>query len=222
MNPKPPKIILSDYWRSSSSYRVRIALHLKNLSFQSQNINLLTNAHKQTTYLADNPQGLVPSININGKIITQSLAIIDYLDAFAPNIRLIPEDAENRAFALTFAYAIAMEIQPICNLSVANHISKLISDDPDCQTQQKMNWMQHYIKKGLDNVEQILNNQNKKTKFSCDNLPGITECCLIPQLYNAERWGLDIEQWQNLAHIATECADIDAFRAAHPDNYQPK
>ncbi|MCH9845080.1 MAG: maleylacetoacetate isomerase [Alphaproteobacteria bacterium] len=213
-------IILYDYWRSSASYRVRITLHLKRLEFESRSIDLLAKANKQDEYMQYNPQGLLPTLVIGDIVLTQSVAIIDYLDSYQASPRLIPTEPEKRAWVLSLAYAIAMEIHPICNLAVIGHAASLISDDETQQTEIKKQWQQHFISKGLQNIENMLiADTTHKGKFACGDDVSLVECCLIPQIYNAKRWDVDYSDWHNISAINERAEKIPAFIAAHPDRY---
>lgn len=209
------KITLFDYWRSTASYRVRIALLLKGLEFQVVPVDLVRGEHRSTDHLARNPQGLVPAINIDGQVFTQSLAIIEYLDALHPEPRLVPADPVERARVQALAYAIAMEIHPVCNLRVANHVAGL-TDGGD---QAKIDWMQAFIRPGLVAFEAMLD--DAAGPYCHGDAPTMADLCLIPQLYNANRWGVDYADLSHICAIETACKDIPAFARAYPDNFRP-
>ncbi len=220
------KIILYDYWQSSACYRVRIALHMKGLEFESRTIDLLENEGQQDDYIQYNPQGLIPTLVIGDIVLTQSLAIIDYLDSVYPSDshdlmrRVFPQQ---KAWVQALSHAIAMEIHPVCNLSVVNHLAPLISDDGAEQTKIKAQWRQYFIGKGLENIENMLIADNQhKGKFACGDEVSLVECCLIPQIYNAKRWGIDYSDWHNISLIAERAEKLPAFIAAHPNKYQPQ
>lgn len=210
-NPK-----LYDYWRSSASYRVRIALNLLEIDYDAVPIDLLTKAHLGKDYLDRNPQGLLPALELNGQILTQSLAIIEYLHATYEHSTLLPADAVGQYRVRQLSYAVAMEIHPVCNLSVAAHVAGLTGGgDAD-----KKAWMQHFIAKGLSALEALLA-QGGSGSFSIGDSPNMADCCLIPQLYNAARWGVDYSSHDNIARIAENAAGHPAFAAAHPDEVGP-
>ncbi len=205
---------LYDYWRSSASYRVRIALNLLNLNYESVSVNLLEGEHHSSGYKTLNPQGLVPTLTTNNTNLGQSLAIIEYLNE-THNGTLLPSNPLERHHARQLSYAIAMEIHPVCNLSVATHVMTIGGGDESIRDE----WMQHYIQNGLTNFEALL--PENCTPYCMGELPGIADTCLIPQLYNAKRWGADISGLHRIKAIEFECDKLDAFKQAHPDNVKP-
>ena len=175
--------ILSDYWRSSASYRVRIALNLLDIPTTLKPVNLLSGDHRSSAYLAQNPQGLLPTLEIDGNVLTQSLAILEYLHATTDGSSLLPDTIDGQYRVRQLSYAISMEIHPVCNLSVAQHVLDLTGGGNDTRAE----WMRHFIQKGLSAFEDLL--QASKGPFCCGAHPTMADCCLIPQLYNADRWG---------------------------------
>ena len=200
-------ITLHDYWRSSASYRVRIALGLAGLVWETRPVNLLETAHKASEHLARNPQGLVPVLEIDGHSLTQSLACIEYLDE-TRGLGLLPEDPLGRARVRALAHAIAMEIHPICNLSVARWAVTRSNGGISMD-----GWMQHFIGPGLVAVEDMLAGGD----YCYGEGVTLADLCLVPQLYNARRWGIDLTPMPKIRSIETVLADIPAFAAAHPD-----
>jgi len=207
--------ILYDYWRSSASYRVRIALGLLELRYAARPVDLLAGAHKTPAYLALNPQGLVPTLRIDGQVLTQSLAMIEYLQATTPGATLLPSDPVAQARVRRIAYAVAIEIHPICNLSVAQHVADLTGGGAAT----RQDWMRRFIGRGLAAVEAMLD--DTASGFVQGGAPGLAECCLIPQLYNAQRWGVDYAGQPRIARLAAACRDLPAFARAHPDRVRP-
>ncbi|WP_269584679.1 maleylacetoacetate isomerase [Roseibium sp. Sym1] len=203
-------IVFYDYWRSSASYRVRIALNLLGLEADYRPVNLLTRAHLEDDYLKLNPQGLLPAVIIDGKTLTQSLAIIEYLDATVPDSSLLPADIDGQYRVRQLSYAIAMEIHPVCNLGVVKHVSDLTGGGDET----KVAWMRHFIGKGLAAFENLLDDDGP---FCHGARPTMADCCLVPQLYNADRWGVDISGFARIRRVAGACNALDAFRDAHPD-----
>lgn len=208
-------IILYDYWRSSASYRVRIALNILGQPYESVPVNLLTKQHRSASHLARNPQGLVPALAIDGLMLTQSLAMIEYLDE-TRGTGFLPADAPGRARARALSAAIAMEVHPICNLSVVNHVMDLTGGG----NQAREAWMRKFIRQGLSAFELLLDNQ-ATGRFCHGNTPGLADFCLMPQLYNAERWGVEVADLHRINDIALRCAAIPAFKAAFPDTVRP-
>jgi len=210
------KPMLHDYWRSSASYRVRIALNLKGIGYDWQQVNLLTREQRSEAHRERNPQGLVPVLDIDHRRLTQSLAIIEYLDETRPHPPLLPADPGGRARVRALAQVIAMEIHPICNISVANHVAGLTGGGDEA----KAAWMQHFITRGLEAVEKLLDHP-ATGRFCHGDSPGLGECCLIPQLYNARRWQVDFSIWPRIDAISDACNTLGAIGAAHPDATGP-
>ncbi|TAY16669.1 maleylacetoacetate isomerase [Rhizobium leguminosarum] len=208
------EVVLYDYWRSSASYRVRIALNLLGVEYQTVSINLLEGAHKTPEYLALNPQGLVPTLVIDGKTLTQSLAIIEYLAELRPECGLLPSDIADRQKVRALAYAVAMDIHPICNMHVVTHLMTM-TDETGAREQ----WMKHFIADGLGKLEAMIGKADGA--FSFGDAPTTADLCLVPQVYNARRWGVDMAAFRRIADIDNRCADIPAFHAAHPDRVKP-
>jgi maleylacetoacetate isomerase len=201
---------LHDYGRSSASYRVRIALNLFQIPYDRIVVNLLTGAQGDADNLAVNKQGLVPTLEIDGLILTQSLAIIEYLEE-TRGPRLLPADPAGRARVRALALAIAMEIAPICNLSVRRHVEALTQG-----TTKAEDWQRHYILKGLTAVEAMLADGGSGTCCHGDTV-GLADVVLMPQVYNAIRSGIDLGVWPRIAAIAAHLAALPAVAAAHPD-----
>ena len=206
-------IVLHDYWRSSSAYRVRIALNLLGLGYRSRPVDLVAGDQRAAENLAANPQGLVPVLEIDGQRLTQSLAIIEYLDE-TRGAGFLPDEPADRARARALAHAIAMEIQPVCNLRVARHAVSL----GGAATMD--GWMAHFIALGLEGVEGLLL-QRPALPFCHGTRPGLADICLVPQVYNARRWGVDLSAFPRLAAIAERAEALPAFAAAHPDRVKP-
>ncbi|MFY0597913.1 MAG: maleylacetoacetate isomerase [Cognatishimia sp.] len=198
---------LYDYWRSSASYRVRIALGLAELDYDTQVVNLLDGAHLEDDHLERNPQGLVPALDIDGYTMTQSLAIIQYLDETL-KLGLLPNLPIDRARVRALSYAIAMEIHPVCNLNVAKFA--VGESDGNITTEQ---WMKHFIDKGLRAYEAMIG----EGTYSYGNTVTIADICLIPQLYNADRWGVDLTDMPKIRRVREALDAIPAFANAHPD-----
>ena len=208
-------VILYDYWRSSASYRVRIALNALGLDYASVPVNLLTKQHRSAEHVARNPQGLVPALEIDGLMLTQSLAMIEYLNE-TRDAGFLPGDPAGRARVRALSFAIAMEIHPICNTSVANHVVDLVGGGDE--TREK--WMRKFIRQGLAAFETMLDHSATE-RFCHGDTPGMADFCLMPQLYNAERWGVETADLRRINDIAQQCAGLPAFSAAFPDKVKP-
>lgn len=204
--------ILYDYWRSSASYRVRIALNMLGLTYERVPVDLLKAEHKDQKYLARNPQGLVPTLVFEGESMTQSLAIIEYLNETFPEAGFLPADALGRQRVRALSYAIAMEIHPVCNMNVAAHVVSITGGGDDARA----NWMRKFIAEGLASFELMLDHFGTGM-FCHGDTPGMADFCLVPQIYNAKRWGADIGSLKRINAIAERCEAIPAFAAAHPD-----
>lgn len=203
--------VLFDYWRSSASYRVRIALNLLGLDHETVPVNLLEKAHKSPDHLARNPQGLVPVLDIDGLRLTQSLAILEYLDETRPGAGFLPDDAPGRARVRALALAIAADIHPVCNLGVIGHVMALTGGGDAVRAA----WMQKFIGEGLAAFEKLLDSPHTG-QFCHGDSPTMADLCLVPQVYNARRWKVDLDAMPRLVAIADRCNEIPAFRDAAP------
>lgn len=202
-------ITLFDYWRSSASCRVRIALGLAGLDWQAVPVNLVEGEHKAPDHLARNPQGLVPVIEIDGRRFTQSLAIVEYLDE-TRGLGLLPGGAADRAQIRALAHAVAVDIHPICNLGTARYAVGLSGGGIEMQ-----DWMQHFIAPGLAALEAMLAGGD----YCWGEGVTLADVCLMPQLYNAERWQVDLSAMPKIRQVAVNLTAIPAFAAAHPDRW---
>jgi len=203
--------ILYDYWRSSASYRVRIALNLLGIGYEAVPVNLLAKEHKSPEHLARNPQGAVPVLDIDGLRLTQSLAIIEYLDETRPGSGLLPADPAGRARVRALADAIAMDIHPVCNLGPVGHVMMLTNGGDAVRS----DWMKKFIGEGLAAFEKLLDHP-ATGRFCHGDRPTMADLCLVPQVYNARRWEVDIAPLARVNAIAEECAKLPAFEAAYP------
>jgi maleylacetoacetate isomerase len=204
------EVILYDYWRSSASYRVRIALNLAGTGFQSVPVDLLKREHKSQEHLARNPQGLVPALFIDGQLLTQSLAIVEYLSETRPASNLLPADPVARAKVRAVAYAIAMDIHPVCNLGVVNHVIELAGNADETRSA----WMTKFIGEGLAAVETMLAALPGPLCFG--ETPTLADICLVPQLYNARRWGVALSGMPRILAADGLLAKNNAFVSAFP------
>lgn len=205
---------LYGYWRSSSSYRVRIALALKAIEVTHIPVNLREGAQRSDMHRARNPQGFVPVLELDdGMQLTQSLAIIDYVDRAFPETKLIPVDPIKRARVMAASLVIATDIQPIQNLAVLKYLrAELGQGDKAINS-----WAHDWIFEGLSSLESILK-QQCAGPFFMGNAPGLFECCLIPQVYNAGRFGVDMSAFPILQAIDKAASTIPEFMEAAPEN----
>ncbi|SEI05349.1 maleylacetoacetate isomerase [Paracoccus alkenifer] len=210
------RVVLHDYWRSSAAYRVRIALALKSVAYQRVVVDLVAGDQRAPAHLALNPQGLVPALEIDGLVLTQSLAILAYLDETRPDPALLPADAAARARVRAIALAIACEVHPVSNLSVLARIEALAGADA------RSEWNRDNISRGLAAVERLLDHPGFTGRFCHGDRPGLADCTLIPQLYNASRWGVGFDHLPRISAVARACAAHPAFLAAHPEAVAPR
>ena len=207
--------VLYDYWRSSASYRVRIALNLAGIEYEIVSVDLLKKDHKSPEHLERNPQGLVPALWIDGQMLAQSLAIIEYLDE-TRSLGLLPKAPAERAQVRAIAYAIAMDIHPICNLGVVAHVMELTGKGDGA----RQDWMQKFIGEGLQAVEAMLQRTAGPLCFGAH--PTLADICLMPQFYNAQRWSVTTSSLTRTNAVVQALQAIPAFAAAHPDNHKPR
>lgn len=205
-------ITLHDYWRSSSAYRLRIALNLLGLAYDRVAVDLVAGAQTAPDNLARNPQGLVPTLDIDGHSLTQSLAIVEYLDE-VHGAGFLPRDALGRARVRALSYAVAMEMQPVCNLRVARHA---VAQSGGAITTEA--WMAHFITLGLSGLEPMLTHPGPLCHGETVTM---ADLCLVPQVYNARRWGVDLTPFPRLTAIADRLAAMPEVAAAHPDRVKP-
>ena len=205
---------LYTYWRSSAAYRVRIALNLKGLDYQSVAVHLARGEHRGE-YRTHNPQGLVPALEHDGQLLIQSLAIIDYLDRVFPEPALVPQEPVSRARVQAIAQIVAADIHPLNNLRVRHYPT----DEFDLPDEKKNAWYQHWIAEGFAAIESFL--QDSATGDFCHgNSPTLADACLIPQVYNARRIECDLSAYPEITRIDANCLALAAFDRAIPE-HQP-
>jgi maleylacetoacetate isomerase len=209
------KPILFDYHRSSAAYRVRIALNLKQVEYGSMPINLAAGEQKEAGFRAQNPQGLVPMLEIDGHRIPQSLAIMDYLDATRPEPRLLPSDAADRAHVLGLALIVACDIHPLNNLRVLKHLVGPLGQDETA----KNAWIANWIGQGFAALETMA--AERAGRFLFGDTPTLADICLVPQMYNARRFEVPLDEYPLLVRVDAEATAHPAFAAAHPDRVAP-
>ncbi len=206
-------IKLYDYWRSSAAYRVRIALNLKGLDYESIETSLLDRAHKTADYIAKNPQGFIPMLEVGDARLTQSLAIIDWLDITYPEPRFIPIDPTERAKEMAKALTIVADIHPINNLRVLKYLKREMGQE---QTEID-DWCRHWIAEGFAALEAMAGDG----PYLSGDAPGLVDICLIPQMYNARRFELDVSAFPKLVAIDARCTALEAVKTAAPEAVKP-
>lgn len=206
---------LYNYYRSSASFRVRIALNLKNIDYRDIPIHLVNNGGEQFSpdYQKLNPQNLVPTLQDDDKVITQSLSIIEYIDELYPAPPLLPQDPYQKALARSFALVIATDIHPLNNLRVLQYITKTLH----ISEEQKNQWYHHWIALGFKALEQQLASNNSAGPYCFGSEPCMADIFLIPQIYNAKRYSFDLTPYPNLRKVDEHCQKNPAFIKAWPE-----
>ncbi len=217
MNENHPEYILHNYFRSTTSLRVRIALGLKNLDYDYVSYALLEQAHKDKAYLKLNPQGLVPALEIKEgektiAVLTQSLAIIAYLEEHHPCPALLPPDPIGRARVRALSHIIALDIHPLGNLRVLQYLEQHFGADQPA----KQAWFKNWAAEGMAAFEARLN-EKETGQFCHGDTPGLADICLYAQMFNNQRFGLDMHPYPEINRIFQECDKLAEFRNAAPD-----
>lgn len=206
---------LYSYWRSSAAYRVRIGLNLKGLRYETAPVHLVRDGGEQHApgFRETNPQQLVPVLQHGSRTIRQSMAILEYLDETWPDQPLLPAVARDRARARSLAQAIACDIHPLNNLRVLQYFEHTWSV-PQAERDE---WVRHWIGEGFAAVEALLDDHVATGEFCEGDTPTIADCCLVPQVYNARRFGVDVSRYPTIARIEAGCLALPAFDAARPE-----
>lgn len=204
------------YWRSSAAYRVRIGLNLKGLPYAQRYVHLLREGGEQhgAAYRARNPQGLIPLLMHGDVAVRQSLAILEYLDQVFAQRPLLPKQAAGRAHVRALAQMVACDIHPLNNMRVL----KALENEFDANQAARIAWIHHWMREGFAAIETILRDDPRTAGFVLGDAPGLAECFLVPQLYNARRFEMDLSAYPTLVGIEQACMALPAFEAARPEN----
>lgn len=206
MDHKPGSTILYSYWRSSCSWRVRIALNFKGIPYEYRAVNLLLKEQQSAEYTSNNPSQLLPTLVIDNVVLSQSIAILEYLEERRPESwRLMPMEANKRAYVRAIVQAIASDIQPIQNLRVLQQLD----------VEKRTEWAKQVITQGFKAVEKLL--QQYAGKYCVGDEVSLADVCLVPQVYNARRFQVDLSQFPLISRIESDLSVLEAFKKAHPD-----
>jgi len=207
-------LVLYTYWRSSAAYRVRIVLNLKGLAYEARPVHLVKEGgeHLKADYRALSPQAQLPTLLDGGQVIRQSMAIMEYLDETRPEPALMPKDPAGRAKVRELMQAVATDIHPVGNLRVL----KAIEADFGADQAGKEAWSRRWIGLGFDGLEKLLAD-GTAGRFSYGDTPGLADACLVPQYYNAVRWGVDLAPYPTIRRVVGACQELEAFRQAAPE-----
>lgn len=205
---------LFDYVRSSSAYRVRICLNLKGIEYDATAVNLLEKQQSSAQYKEVNPQGLVPALKDGENLVTQSIAICEYLEEKYPETAsILPQDLMAKTHVKALALSIGCDIQPLNNLRILNYLVQ----DMGLSDEQKMTWYHHWIKEGFTALEAQLAASAYTGDFCCGDEPGLADICLVPQVFNARRFKAPMQDYPTINRIVENCEKLPAFAKAHPD-----
>lgn len=203
---------LYTFFRSSAAFHMRIALNCKGLAYEPVPVSLPKGEHKLAGYLEVHPQGLVPALDDGGRVLVQSLAMMEYLEETRPQPPLLPADAGDRAYVRAVAQIIACEIHPLNNLRTLRYVKKSYGLDEEGVNV----WYRHWIAEGLAGLEAFLESSKKYGKYCYRDQVTLADCCLVPQVFNAQRYSCDLAPYPAIMRIFTECMKLDAFIDAQP------
>ena len=205
---------LYTYFRSTAAYRVRIALNLKGLAYEALPVHLLRNGGEQLAdaYRAVNPSALLPTLDDDGSVIGQSLAIIEYLEETRPQVPLLPTAAADRARVRALALTVAADTHPLGNLRVL----KYLKGELNVSEEVKLQWQRHWLGAGMATLERLLADDPRTGRYCHGDTPTLADCCLVPQVFGAQRFGVDLAPYPTVMRIFEACAALPAFQQAHP------
>jgi maleylacetoacetate isomerase len=206
-------LLLHTFWRSSAAYRVRIALALKGLEVEQHAIKFARSEHRQADYLDINPQGLIPALEHNGEVLTQSLAIIEYLDEQFGGPNLVWGNAAQRARIRSIAQHIACDIHPLNNLRVLQYLRNALAQPEDAVNR----WYAHWIASGFAGLETQLARSSQHSRYCVGDTVSLADVCLVPQVYNARRFSCDLTPYPIVTAISQHLESLPAFAAAKPE-----
>ncbi|MGB5079577.1 MAG: maleylacetoacetate isomerase [Burkholderiales bacterium] len=208
---------LYTFFRSSASFRVRIAMNYKGLAYEPSIVSLPKGEHLAASYRSVNSQGLVPALEDGGHVLTQSLAIIEYLDEVHPGPRLLPADPIDRAYVRAFSQIVACEIHPLNNLRTLKYVKRTYALDEEGVNA----WYRHWIAEGFAMMESFLIEHERRGKYCLGDRITMADCCLVPQVFNAQRYQCDLKPYPEVMRIHEGCMQLEAFIAAQPSR-QPE
>ncbi|WP_332852497.1 maleylacetoacetate isomerase [Duganella sp. S19_KUP01_CR8] len=205
---------LYTYFRSTAAYRVRIALNLKGLAYDAVPVHLLRDGGEQLadSYRALNPSALLPTLDDDGSVIGQSLAIIEYLEETRPQVPLLPTTAADRARVRALALTVAADTHPLGNLRVLKYLKNQLKVTEEV----KLEWQQHWLRTGMATLERLLADDTRTGRYCHGDTPTLADCCLVPQVFGAQRFGVDMAPYPTIMRIFEACAELPAFQQAHP------
>lgn len=213
-----PELTLFTYFRSSAAYRVRIVLALKSIRHGKKFVHLLRAGGEQRhpDYLAVNPQGLTPALAVDGQVLTQSLAIIEYLDECYPQPPLLPRDPIARAQVRAIAQSIACDVHPLNNLRVMRYLEQQLH----VAQPERDGWYCHWVKEGFNALEKLLLKSDISNRYCSGNAPTLADVCLVPQVYNAYRFKVDMASFPRIRSIFDRCMELEPFQQAAPEQQE--